>query len=201
MNYTHCFLKSLLLAVIFALVACGSVNDRYADNDMLERPPEMLPSTSEPEPVAQEEVRKKAVKGLGDDINVNNGGSVQLKLKRSFDIAWHDLELILKHKEIEIKDREHDKGQYYVIFDADDYQAEDSGFFDKSKAFFNNDYKPVVYIVTVEADGDSEARISAALANDTEQTTSNDKDDHLTDGADKLSLYLYKSLRDDLVED
>jgi uncharacterized lipoprotein len=208
MNYMTYLVKRFFFATLLgALAACTAVQDRQADDiELLERPP-ILSSTStsiSQENAVVNETPKKTEKGLADDISVNNDSPIQLKLKRSFDIAWHDLELILKQKEIEVKDREHDKGQYYVIFDADDYQAEDSGFFDKSKAFFKNDYKQVVYTVTVEADGSSEARISAAIANDAEQTTqglSNDKDTHLTDGADKLLLYLYKSLRDELVED
>jgi hypothetical protein len=205
MNNRLTIAKSFFFATV--LTACGTMENRqYTDNDFLERPPTLAsqptPSGST-EPAPSDEAPKKADKGLGADVSINSESPLQLSVKRSFDIAWHDLELILKQKEIEIKDREHDKGQYYVIFDADDYQSEDSGFLDKSTSFFKNDYKPVVYILTVEEDG-SDARISAAVANEAEQTNHgllSDKDSNLTDGADKLLLSLYKSLRDDLVEE
>lgn len=200
---------TLIISFFFVtvLTACGITEERqYTDNDFLERPPTLassLVSSDEAKPAVSEEAPKKADKGLGADVSINNQSPLQLSVKRSFDITWHDLELILKQKEIEIKDREHDKGQYYVTFDADDYQSEDSGFLDKSTSFFKNDYKPVVYILTVEQDG-SDSRISAAVANEAEQTNhglQSDKDSNLTDGPDKLLLSLYKSLRDDLVED
>lgn len=204
MNNRQIFAKSVLITIF--LTACGTVDDnRYADNDFLERPPELptnRTATEQVESAVPSEAPKKADKGLGADVSINSESPLQLKVKRSFDITWHDLGLILKQKEIEIKDREHDKGQYYVTFDADDYQAEDSGFLAKSASMFKNDYKPVVYILTMEEDG-SDARISAAVANEAEQSGS-DKDGYqgnLTDGADKLLLSLYKSLRDDLVEE
>jgi NlpB/DapX lipoprotein len=196
--------KGLFLAT--ALTACGTVTEReYTDNDVLERPPALARQRASDDKVEQvrSETPKKAEKGLAADVSINSESPLQIGMRRSFDIAWHDLELILKQKEIEIKDREHDKGQYYVTFDADDYQSEDSGFLDKSTSFFKNDYTPVVYILTVEADG-SDARINAAIASDAEQTNHGmpiNKDSNLTDGADKLLLYLYKGLRDDLVEE
>ncbi len=203
MNYRQHLPKSLLLAAV--LTACGTVEDRhYTDNEFLERPPTLgvdHPPAGQ-ENITRSEVPEKPDKGLGDDVSINTASPLQIKLARPFDIAWHDLEMALKDMKIEITDREHDKGQYYVTYDPDDYQSEDSGFLDKSTSFFKNDYKQAVYILTVEEDG-SDSRISAAIANEAEQS-GDDKDGYqggLTDGADKLLLSLYKNMRDELVEE
>jgi uncharacterized lipoprotein len=200
------FAKHFLLFSSLALLsACGTLREEaLSESELLERPP-LLAAT--PTPVDQEvlarssEEPKKLEKGLGNEVSINSESPFQIRIKRSFDVAWHDLELVFKQKELEVTDREHDKHQYYVTFDADDYQPEDSGFFAKSTSLFRNDYKPAVYVVSLEDDGSGETRISAALANEAEQTSHDNKGGDLTDGADKLLLFLYKSLRDDLVED
>ena len=42
-------------------------------------------------------------------------------IKQPFDDAWNTLGLALKQSEIEITDREHDKGLYYVSYDSSGY--------------------------------------------------------------------------------
>ena len=194
----------LFLSSLSFLSACGTLREEaLSDTELLERPPLLAPTPTpvDQEVLARSEEPKKLEKGLGDEVSINGESPLQIRLKRSFDIAWHDLELVFKQKELEVTDREHDKHQYYVTFDADDYQAEDAGFLAKSTSLFRNDYKSAVYILTLDDDGSGETRVSAALANEAEQVGHDGKGGDLTDGADKLLLFLYKSLRDDLVED
>lgn len=207
----HTFSKINLPALLL-LVACAPVERQYSENELLERPPEMVidrQAVGQETAVASDTVANsetvKTSKGLGSDVSINSDSPLQLKLNRSFDVAWHDLELALKQVEIEITDRDREKGLYYVNYDADDYRPEDSGFLDKSTAFFKNDYSQLVYVLTVEELA-GETRVTAAIANEAEQVNHNllnDKDStaNLTLASDRLLLTLYKNLRDKLVED
>jgi uncharacterized lipoprotein len=189
---------------LMVLVAC-SAGQQYADNAALERPPTL---NTEPRPrstedtITRTEVPSKATKGLGEEISINASSPLQISVQRPFDIAWHDVEMALKDLQLDITDREHDKGQYYVNYDGDDYRPEDSGLLDSATAFLKHDYQKSIYIITVEQDGSSDSRIRAAIANDNEQSVDN-KDGivTLTDGSDKLLLTLYRHMRDKLVEE
>jgi uncharacterized lipoprotein len=121
----------------------------------------------------------------------------QLKIKQPFDDAWNTLGLALKQSEIEITDREHDKGLYYVSYDS-------------SGSFFSKKQNEVIYVLTVENDG-AETKITATLGNAAEQTNSSrgvhrsssneNSAAQSTDGAEKLLQSLYETIRDDLKEE
>jgi len=207
MKITHTIAKSVLLVGV--LSSCGTLQEpQYTDNDLLERPPAIAidrQATPQQEVVAPTETPQKLEKGLGADVSISKDSPLQITIHRPFDGAWHDVEVALKQLDFEVTDREHDKGLYYVNYDADDYQPEDNGFLDKSMSFFKNDYKQSVYVLTVEELG-GETRVIASIANDAEQTNHgalNDKagQANLTEGADRLLLTLYRNLHDKLVED
>lgn len=121
----------------------------------------------------------------------------QLIIKQPFDDAWSSLGLALKQSEIEITDREHDKGLYYVSYDS-------------SGSFFSNKQNEVIYVLKVESDG-AETKVTAALGNAAEQTSSGSRGEDYSsptdsasrsdDGAEKLLQSLYETLRDDLKEE
>jgi uncharacterized lipoprotein len=121
-----------------------------------------------------------------------------LRIKQSLDDAWSTLGLALKQSDIEITDREHDKGLYYVLYDPE-------------KSFFSGKHNEAIYVLTVESDG-AETVVSAILGNAAEQSSAGgrskkrgaDKDnssEQLADGAEKLLQSLYESIRDDLKEE
>ena len=192
--------KILLLSL--GLVACGTLEDsRYRDTAMLERPPELVPpkKAGEPDVIDNSSIPKKRYeKGLGSDVYLTTTAPPQLKIKQPFDDAWNTLGLALKQSEIDVTDREHDKGLYYVRYDS-------------SGSFFSKKQNEAIYVLTVENDG-AETKITAALGNAAEQTSSGSHGEHRglakdnsatesTDGAEKLLQSLYETIRDDLKEE
>ena len=113
--------KSLLLSL--GLVSCGTSEDsRYRDTAMLERPPALAVSKQAGEPRITDNStipKKRDETGLGSDVYMTTTTPPQLIIKQPFDDAWNTLGLALKQSEIEITDREHDKGLYYVTYDPE----------------------------------------------------------------------------------
>jgi uncharacterized lipoprotein len=192
--------KILLLSL--GLVSCGTSEDsRYRDTAMLERPPALVVTkkTGEPDLIDNSSIPKKRYEnGLGSDVYLTTATPPQLKIKQPFDDAWNTLGLALKQSEIEVTDREHDKGLYYVSYDS-------------SGSFFSKKQNEAIYVLTVESDG-PETKITAALGNATEQINSGSRGEHRglakdnsaaqsTDGAEKLLQSLYETIRDDLKEE
>ena len=111
-----------ILLLTLGLVSCGtSVDSRYRDTAMLEHPPELVApkKAGEPDVIDNSSIPKKRYeKGLGPDVYLTTATPPQLKIKQPFDDAWNTLGLALKQSEIEVTDREHDKGLYYVSYDS-----------------------------------------------------------------------------------
>ncbi|MEY3289237.1 MAG: hypothetical protein RLZZ419_1479, partial [Pseudomonadota bacterium] len=192
-------IKSFLLVML--LVSCGGNDSRYRDTQMLEQPPALARS----KPVAESRVidnskisKKRHELGLGEDVYMTTSTPPQLRIKQSLDDAWSTLGLALKQSSIEITDREHDKGLYYVLYDPE-------------KSFFGGKHNEAIYVLTVENEG-AETIISATLGNAAEQSSAGGrgkkrgaaKDNsaaQLADGAEKLLQSLYETMRDDLKEE
>lgn len=199
--------KSLL--VLFFLASCSTTEDtRYRDTTKLELPPalradaQVIPKGRHDDSALPD---KEDNKGMGDSVYMTAAEPPVLMIKQAFDIGWNTLESALKQSEIEIKDRDLDKGLYYVIFDPDQYVPENDTVADRLGSLFTNDYSQTIYVLTVTADGD-ETQINAAKASKADQGSLSDPDDdheendEKTDGAEKLLLFLFKTLRDDLIE-
>ena len=167
---------------------------------MLERPPALAVSKKAGEPRITDNStipKKRDETGLGSAVSMTTTRPPQLKIKQPFDDAWNTLGLALKQSEIEITDREHDKGLYYVSYDS-------------SGSFFSKKQNEVIYVLTVENDG-AETKITATLGNAAEQTNSSrgvhrsssneNSAAQSTDGAEKLLQSLYETIRDDLKEE
>jgi uncharacterized lipoprotein len=192
-------IKSLLVTLI--LVACGGPDSRYRDTQMLEHPPELVVSKhpGEMQVTDNSKVPKKQYKmGLGEDVSLTTSTPPQLKIKQPLDDAWTTLGLALKQSSIEITDREHDKGLYYVLYDPE-------------KSFFGRKNNEAVYVITLEDEG-VETTITATLGNTAEQSSAggrgknrgSSKDNSATqaaNGGEKLLQSLYETLRDDLKEE
>jgi uncharacterized lipoprotein len=193
------FIKSLLITVL--LVSCGGNDSRYRDTQLLERPPALAVTkqAGEPRVIDNSKIpKKKYEKGLGSDVSMTTTTPPQLIIKQSFDDAWSTLGIALKQSEIEITDREHDKGLYYVSYDPE-------------HSFFSNKHNQSIYVLTIENDG-AETKITATLGSAAEQSSAgrrseqggHAKDDSATpsaDGAEKLLQSLYETIRDDLKEE
>jgi uncharacterized lipoprotein len=192
--------KILLLSL--GLVSCGTSEDsRYRDTAMLERPPALVVSKQAGEPNITDNStipKKRNEKGLGSDVYMTTTSPPQLGIKQPFDDAWNTLGLALKQSKIEITDREHDKGLFYVIYDPEN-------------SFFSTKHNEAIYVLTVEKD-DAETKITAILGNAAEQSSAGSRNEHrgLTkdnsatqppNGAEKLLQSLYETIRDDLKEE
>lgn len=199
----------IFLAASLLLLSCSANEDsRYRDTSRLELPPALL----NPQPVKAEntdtEVDEATVdekaKGLGDDVYLSEAKPTLLKLKQPLDIAWNTVESALRQGDFDIKDRELDKGQYYVIFDPDQYADESDTVVDRFGSLFVNDYSKSTYLLTLTADGGEtlitadKAQSSEQNASDEEQKTENADADEKSDGPDKLLLSLYRILHDEL---
>jgi len=194
------FAKILLLSL--CLISCGiSEDSRYRDTSLLERPPALSVSKQAGEQRTTDSStipKKRDETGLGSDVYMTTTTPPQLKIKQPFGEAWNTLSLALKQSEIEITDREHDKGLYYVTYDPD-------------SSFFSNKHNEAIYVLTVEKDG-SETKITAAIGNTSEQSSAGNhvknrdliKDNSANqpaNGAEKLLQSLYETIRDDLKEE
>jgi uncharacterized lipoprotein len=192
--------KILLLSL--GLISCGTSEDsRYRDTAMLERPPE-LPVTKHAGELRINDnstiPKKRDETGLGAAVSMTTTKPSQLIIKQPFDDAWSTLDLALKQSDIEITDREHDKGLYYVSYDP-------------SGSFFSKKQNEAIYVLTLERDGE-DTKVTAALGSATEQTSSGSRGEHSspssdnsatesTDGAEKLLQSLFETIRDDLKEE
>ena len=191
-----------ILIKSLGLVSCGTSEDsRYRDTSMLERPPALGVLKQGTEPLMTDNStipKKKDETGLGAEVYMTTTTPSQLRIKQPFDDAWNTLDLALKQSEIEITDREHDKGLYYVTYDPE-------------KSFFSNKHNEAIYVLTVENDG-AETKITATLGNANEQSSAGSRGEHRsppkdnsatqpTDGAEKLLQSLYETIRDDLKEE
>jgi uncharacterized lipoprotein len=200
-------LTVISLWVALFLVSCGTTEPAsYPDTAHLELPPALQGakeglnrSEADDDSVIPD---KKAKTGLGDAVYLTTAKPPLLRIRQSFDSAWNTLDAALKQSEIEITDRELDKGLYYVTYDADSYVSGDEALADRLTAVFANDYSKASYVVTVTADG-SETQISAALADKSDQDNHSDQkeDGDKTDGAEKLLMFIYETMRDELVEE
>ena len=188
-------IKGFLLALVLA--SCGTTEDsRYRDTSALERPPTLAANRPKGVPRVLDNStipKKRYQKGLGSDVYITTTTPVQLRIKHLFDYAWTTLDLALKQSKIEITDHDHDKGLYYVSYDAD------SSFFSKEDQ--------AIYVLTLESDG-LETKVTAALGNAAEQLSASKRGHSIdnsanqpADGAEKLLQSLYETIRDDLKEE
>jgi uncharacterized lipoprotein len=124
-----------------------------------------------------------------------------LKLEQPFDVAWNTLASAFRQSRLEIRDKDRDKGLYYVEFDPDDYVPEDASVLDRMGNFLADDYSKAVYVLTVTRE-DGETAVTAAKAGSAEQGGLKGAvdEEEKPDGAERLLSFLYQVLRDDWTE-
>jgi uncharacterized lipoprotein len=213
------------------VAACASDDPRYRDTTALEKPPTLVTEKQEaaaaeaenagadklPEDAAtdsdeDQDDEPKAKKGLGDRVvSISETPPLVLAIKQPFDMAWNSLKQALIQSGIEVTDLEHDKGKYYVSYDADSYVSEHGSLIEKSFGLFSDDYAKQAYVLTVSSQG-SATKVAAAPGKDAEFRKRTDHDDEVADdtdaveedkpadGADKLLRSIYLTLKNDLRE-
>jgi hypothetical protein len=224
-----------LLFACLLLAACASEDPRYRDTSALEKPPTLViekqepaggapknaGADKEPEDAApgadedRDEAEAKIKKGLGDQaVSISEAPPWVLTLRQPFDTAWNSLKRAMIQSGIEVTDLEHDKGKFYVSYDADSYVSVHGSVIEKTLDLFNNDYEKQAYVLTVSPE-DSISKVTVAPGKDAEYRKRTDRDDEeiaggadteedkptAGDGDEKLLRSLYFTLKDDLRED
>ncbi|MGJ0483392.1 MAG: outer membrane protein assembly factor BamC [Methylomicrobium sp.] len=219
---------------LLLLAACASDDPRYRDTSGLEKPPTLViekqaataaePENAEtdklPEEAAsasaenQDDTEPKSKRGLGDRmISIIDTPPLVLTIRQPFDLAWNSLKRAMIQSGIEVTDLEHDKGKFYVSYDADSYVSEHGSVIEKTLGLFSDEYAQRPYILTVSQE-DAVTTVTAVPGKDAEYRKRTDRDDEVTagdssvagtdkptDGPDKLLRSLYFTLKDDLRED
>lgn len=196
------------LLVLLTMIACAGVKTvEYKDTSELEKPPEMEIAVK-PKPPVEE---KQEIKGTDTDIDTDTGlGDIVslaeaddksvIKIKKTFDRSWELVEQAIKLNEIEVTDKNREKGVFYVLFDPDDQSSEETK--ESSFSFFGGEYEEGAYKINV-AWHENNTEVSAELLSDSQEELLDDAEDiedfeGTVAADDHLIKTLYKTLRHDL---
>ncbi|RIZ67886.1 MAG: outer membrane protein assembly factor BamC [Methylococcales bacterium] len=192
-------IKILFLALM--LVSCTSEDKRYRDTSALERPPALKVNKKADgtEDIDNSTARiKQDGTGLGSRVYLTPTTPPLLMIKETYDLAWETLGQGLKQSHLQITDREHDKGRYFVTYNPDKWSdEEEEGFFDKALGYFTDKDNDERYLLTVTAKG-AETQVSAVINTEpklsTKSATKNSTVPPPADGAEKLLALIYKTM-------
>lgn len=200
MSWQKYAIVTALFPTLLGLNGCADTTTKYRDTSELERPPQL-------EIVVTQQDQSNESKSDSENINkelrdlVSLPDESHLIINRPFAVAWLIIEKLLILSDMEITDRNRDKGQYYVVFDPDNTEKKrgDSGnlFMD---LFIADNYPKGRYVLTFYENPQS-VKISAELLEYT-------GDDHTPqdgyagqtppdNGVAKLLQKLYSVLHDD----
>lgn len=187
-------------SVFLFLTACADIKTiEYKDTSNLEAPPEMEIAETPKAPVSEE--KDKEDKGLGDVVSLaGTKDKPVIKIKKMFERSWELVEQALKLNEIEVTDKNREKGVFYVLFDPDDQSSEPTK--NTTFSFFGGEYDEGAYQITVVW-RESDTEVTAELVADTHDDLLDDAEDKeefegTVVGGDHLLKTLYKTLRHDL---
>jgi len=191
----------LLFLLPVLISACSDVkNTKYKDTSALEAPPVM--KIAETPKVQFEEKEEAENTGLGDIVSISSSAEYPvIKIKKMFERSWSIVEQGLALSEIEITDRNRDKGVFYVKFDPDRLSSKDSGLLDKMTFFlFKDDYEEASYKIAVVW-RESNTEVSTELIDEVDNDLLDDGEEDFESSIDSggmLIKALYKTIRDDL---
>lgn len=190
----------ILVLISLLVISCSkNKNSRYKDVSYLEKPPVMPIIEKQPKTTVEEDSESEN-KGLGNDVILTEVDQRPIiKIKKSFDRSWDIVEQALVLKEIEISDKNRDKGIFYIKFDPD--TKSDSSFFDAMTFFlFKDEYAEAIYKLTVQWQ-ESASVITIQPIDSEESDLLDDDGDDFNGSIDEgviLMNTLYKTIRDDL---
>ena len=194
-------IKILLLALMLASCSTTSEDKRYRDTSALERPPELKinkkPGGTDDIDNSTATIKHEGT-GLGSNVYLTSTTPALLMIKETYDLAWETLGQGLKQSHLQITDREHDKGLYFVTYNPDrQNDEEESGFLDKTLNYFGEKHNDERYILTVTEKG-SETQVSVAINTEPKLSSKPDTKNSSTlppaDGAEKLLALIYKTM-------
>lgn len=185
------------LIVLFVSACSDGKAIKYQDTSDLETPPEMV-IVDKPKVLREDkEIIKKS--GLGKSVSlVEVEKEPVIKIKKIFDRSWDIVEQALKLNEIEITDKNRDKGVFYVKFDPDAKQAGSKVADTITFFFFEDDYEQAAYKLTVVW-RDSDTEVTVELIDQvSNELLDEDEFEGTIDTGVKLLETLYKTIKDDL---
>jgi hypothetical protein len=194
-------LNWIALLAVFLLTACAQSSKNYYDISELEKPPqlEIVPAKAESSLQTEADAEKKGESGLKDAVKLENDSELQIKL--TFDQTWKLLATALKLSDIEVTDLDHEKGQYYVLFDPDNADTKKGESENFLTAFFSaNSYPQGRYLLTL-TEKEHEIIVRAEFL---EYLTEHSSQDGYADatpsekGVAMLMKKLYNTLHDEL---
>jgi uncharacterized lipoprotein len=195
-NKQHLPKLILLPFVLIALSACGGSNTKYRDTSALEQPPHLDIVVNKSDATSVEEVEKKGLTNL-----VLFSSDEELILKLPFDKAWWLLEKACDISDIEITDRNREKGQYYVVFDPDTAEHKKNENQNLLMAFFTQDkYPKGRYLLTISPN-EQGVKVKGEFLEYLNEHSSQDgyaETAPSDNGLTKLLNKLYSTLHDDL---
>jgi NlpB/DapX lipoprotein len=186
----------LLLPLV---TACTGTDPRYRDTQMLERPPQLAVTKPVEEIVKDSSAVKHNIEGteLGSTVSIKSTTPPVLIIKQPFNVAWQTLGNALRADNVEVTDREHDKGRYFVTFDPNKTPEDESGFLDKTLSYLNDAHVEERYVLTVTDKG-QETEVLVANNTEPKQSSNSEEQYKLTtppaDGAEKLLNSIYKTM-------
>ena len=185
--------KNLPILLLFGatLVSCSTVEEKYQNTEMLERPPTLIVDKQSQSPnVIEENAPAEASPGLGDKVTMSETGPLRLTIKQPFDQAWNTVALALKQQEFAITDRNREKGQFYIVYKP-------GGFLSKLLDFSGTGHNEANYKLTLE-DKDGETAVTVTLIEPDNTSVGPDGYyDAPQDKSEALLQTLYNALHDD----
>lgn len=192
----------LFCSVFLFLHACTDVKTiEYSDTSDLEMPPEMEIAETPKELITEKEDVEVEGKGLGDIVSLaGTKDKAVIKIIKTFERSWELVEQALKLNEIEVTDKNREKGVFYVLFDPDEQSSESTK--NSTFSFFGGEYDEGAYQITIVW-RESDTEVTAELVDDTHSDLLDDAEDKeefegSVVGGDHLLKTLYKTLRHDL---
>ena len=198
-------MKKIVLLVSLCLISCSETkSNRYQDTSHLEAPPQLIITEKPKAPTEEEsESKESESKGLGDYVLFDQSEKQAfITIKKHFPRAWNIVTQAIELNNIEITDKNREQGIFYVTFDPDSDESEDSTFIDTMTFFFFKDeYKEANYKLTVSKQENS-VQVTAEL-NDVKEDDillddEGDDFDALVDDGTKLLKTLYGTIKNDL---
>jgi len=185
----------------FLVAACaGGKNIKYKDTHRLEMPPEMKMMVPPKALIKDAEEIKNT--GLGSHVLLaGQEKQTIIKIKKTFDRSWDIVEQALKLNEIEITDKNREQGVFYVLFDPDKRNPENTSLISNLAFFiFEDEYAEAAYKLTVVW-RDNNTEVSIGLVDQPVDDHLDEYDDEFEDYVDdggQLLNVLFKTIKDDL---
>lgn len=187
---------SLFIGILLLTTACSN-RHATADNTDLEKPPRLEIKVMPKAAVIEADVDN----GLGDAVSLID--AKRISLKQPFEQAWNTVETVLQFNQIEITDRNREKGEFFINYDPDNARRKNNDVIgDVAFFLFKDEYTEAPYKIiiteseqTVEITAHKREYIQLDLLDDGEEL---EFDDEVDDGADKLIRHLYVTLKNDL---